>query len=748
MQIVNGHQRPSGDETLGKISKIQEQLVRNHSFSQAVRGLHALADDMPSARFKAPLEELENDYRLMCDFMMKGYKDSQRSALYERLVRRLSTLLSNMETDVKRADIPYFSAMTGVGRSVELDSTSIEQHLVKHVQDVAMLSLDDDNSKDAHSNTLYDAHFSYMRNLFNAVILSYQWSGEQAQALSKLIVSPTIDVTDAQTLVAAITMAALNTPDPQKVIALIETYVAAEDEWVRQRALVGWTFAITQADYELFPEVERRIAILLDDEAVRNEILQLQKQVIFCQNATRDQETLRKDILPTIMKNQELEMTRFGIKEKEEDPMEDILHPDADEKKMEQLEESFRKISDMQKNGADIYFGGFSQMKRFSFFYTLSNWFTPFYMDHPQLRHLSPHLRHSGFMRSLMSKGPFCDSDKYSFALAMSSVYAKLPENIQAMMERGELQGGLTEGEGTTRTRAFARRSYLQDLYRFFKLCDDRNKFANPFDDSNCKLMLATPTLRKKMLAEVRNLEVFLLKQKKYKALSDLLATHFDQDNWDDLRMQALVASHFKEYGRAEQAYRRMVTRASGDEMALRGLAQACFHQGKYAEAALNYAALQELQPDSRSYALYLAISQINNGEAEKALKQLFKLNYNAPDDLDVKRALAWAELWMKNLSQAHKLYADILSEENRVEADLLNAGYCNFFEGAVEQSVQLIADGLEKKRKQKGQEHCVEEQIKLDKALFDRYGIPEADRMILADLVSRVWQLSGQVDS
>lgn len=738
MQIVNGHQRPNGVETLSKISKIQEGLAKYQSFSKAAQGVRALADDMPSAQFKGQLEELENDYHLMCDFMMKGYMDSQRPVLYKRLVRSLSTLLGNMETEVKRVDIPYFSAMASSVRSMELDGASIEQHLVKHVQDVALLFLDDDCSREAHSNALYDAHFSYMRNLFNAIILSYQWSEQQAQALSKLLVSPMIDVTDAQMLVSAITMATLNTPDPQKVIALIETYVAAEDEWVRQRALVGWVFAIEQADYKLFPEVEERIDVMMNDEAVRNEILQLQKQVIFCQNATQDQETLRKDILPTIMKNQEFEMTRFGIKEKEEGPMEDILHPDADEKNMEQLEEGFRKISDMQKKGADIYFGGFSQMKRFSFFYTLSNWFTPFYMKHPQLRHLSPQLRNSGFMRNLMSKGPFCDSDKYSFALAMSSVFANLPENIQAMMERGELQGGMPEGTGAIYSRAFARRSYLQDLYRFFKLCDDRNKFANPFDDGKDKLMLGIPALRRKMLAEVRNLEVFLLKQKKYKALSDLLATHFDEDNLEDLRMQALVASHVKEYGRAEQAYRRMITRAPDDEQALRGLAQACFHQGKYADAESHYTALLQLQPNSRSYALYLAISQINNGKAEEAVKLLFKLNYNAPEDLNVKRALAWAELWMKNLTQAHKLYADILHDEKRVTADLLNAGYCNFFEGAVQQSVQLIADGLEDKRKQKGQDNCVEEQIQHDKALFDRYEIPEADRMILADLVKQ----------
>ena len=86
---------------------------------------------------------------------------------------------------------------------------------------------------------------------------------------------------------------------------------------------------------------------------------------------------------------------------------------------MEELEASFQKISDMQKRGADIYFGGFSHMKRFSFFYTLCNWFMPFYTEHPQLQHLTQGLLQSNFIKQLMLHGPFCDSDKYSFTLGV-----------------------------------------------------------------------------------------------------------------------------------------------------------------------------------------------------------------------------------------------------------------------------------------------------------------------------------------
>lgn len=483
MQTVNDQQQKDGVELIQQIANLHGQLVESHDFAQALQGIRLLQDKVPGAFSSEALEEFENDYRLMADFMLKGFKDPQRNALYGRLVRGMSSLLRNMEVEVERKYDPFFSPLVRLTASTKLDPTGIEQKLVKHVQDVAMLSLDEEQVRQQRSKELYEAHFNFMRNLFNAIVVSSQWNADMAHDMARLLSSPTIDAMDALTLVSAITMATLNVPDPQKAIALTEVFSLADDEAIRQRALVGWVFAVGNDGFALFPEVGERVADLLAKPEVRKEVLQLQKQVVFCQNAARDQETLRNDIMPNIMKNQNFEVSRFGIKEKEEDPMMDILHPD-DDRKMEELEASFQKISDMQKRGADIYFGGFSHMKRFSFFYTLCNWFMPFYTEHPQLQHLTQGLLQSNFIKQLMLHGPFCDSDKYSFTLGVSSVFSSLPESLRNMMEQGELQSGMPEGNGP-QGKAYIRRKYLQDLYRFAMLNDGRKRFANPFDENH-----------------------------------------------------------------------------------------------------------------------------------------------------------------------------------------------------------------------------------------------------------------------
>ena len=95
-------------------------------------------------------------------------------------------------------------------------------------------------------------------------------------------------------------------------------------------------------------------------------------------------------------------------------------------------------MAEMQRNGSDIYFGGFKQMKRYPFFYTLSNWFCPFYQEHPGLSNTTSKLKNSKFLDILQKNGPFCDSDKFSFALALATVVDKIPENMRSALNEKE----------------------------------------------------------------------------------------------------------------------------------------------------------------------------------------------------------------------------------------------------------------------------------------------------------------------
>lgn len=160
--------------------------------------------------------------------------------------------------------------------------------------------------------------------------------------------SPTVDTIDAQLLVSALTLATMNNMDVNKFEILVHLYLNSTDEKVRQRALVGWVFALSSRT-RLLPKMKNIVAKALEDESVVNELADLQKQIIYCMNAEQDTDTIRRNIMPELMKNNNLKITRFGITEKDEDPMADVFDPGASERAMEKMEESFQKMMNMQK---------------------------------------------------------------------------------------------------------------------------------------------------------------------------------------------------------------------------------------------------------------------------------------------------------------------------------------------------------------------------------------------------------------
>lgn len=83
------------------------------------------------------------------------------------------------------------------------------------------------------------------------------------------------------------------------------------------------------------------------------------------------------------------------------------------------------------------------------------------------------------FLNVMVEKGPFCNSDKYSFVFAFQQVINQIPQNMREMLERGEAtvnELAIEELESP----AYIRRTYLQDLYRFFRLFPMRATFVNP----------------------------------------------------------------------------------------------------------------------------------------------------------------------------------------------------------------------------------------------------------------------------
>ena len=687
------------------------------------------------------LISLRDDYRLMADYWQRGFSDPQREQVYDQLLRRMYVLTANMISNWQLTDSPFMKNLHLRPRKNRKDwsMSSVRAAMEDFVGSVAMLQLEKNGNS---SKELHQQHWQLMNDLFDYIVTSRQWRQQLADIFLDMLLSPTLSSIDQQMVVSAIMLSALQTFCPQKFRVLAEVYRQSTDERVRQRALVGWVFAACCSDsraWRLFTDVGDTIASLCEDEQTRSELAELQMQLIYCTEADADTHTIQKEILPDIMNGSNIKMTRQGLVEMDEDGLDDILHPEAAEENMERMEKSMHRMVDMQRQGADIYFGGFSQMKRFAFFSQLSNWFVPFYSQHPDISEIWNNTRGKKFLKAITRMGAFCDSDKYSFVLAFNQVLDRLPQSMLKLIEEGEATAIPMGGEVSEEQQEappFMRRLYLQDIYRFYRLFTTRSEFFNPFAHTVffSHPLLAVPALSSQSLSVAR----FLLKRHRYAEAVSVLANISEQQR--DFQYYMMMGTALQHEPLPSQSsplicYRQALQLQPDNERAKAALARALFASQEYEEALEHYNALLEQQPEHRSYQLNAAVCLINLQRSDEALKMLYKLNYLYPDDLSVNRVLAWALTLSGKYEQAEKLFSQLLAEEKPQPADMLNYGYCLWLSGNIEKAIGMFRqfietqgdDGIDiEKEFMHGSEH----------ELLLQHGITDTDIRLMLDAI------------
>lgn len=710
--------------------------LMDRRLSNAIEVLEQLYVQRPSLMGHSEFEAIKTDYQLMVDYMGRGFSDSHRESLYSTLLQRLYRVAADLEISWRCKNV---SAYVNSFRVIDHLNTShdfVRTVLESFVSDIAMLSLQPEEMREQKSTELYDRHQSFINRLFSALWTSCQWTDDDCKFYTELLLSPTVVSTDQQVIVSAISLGAMNQFDINKFKTLVNVYQKATDEHVRQRALVGWVLAVFEG-MDIFPEQDAMIRELCENPAITRELLTLQIQFFYSKDAEKDNDKIQRDIMPDIMRNSNLTIGRLGIMEKEEDAIESILHQDADEKRMEQLEEKVRKMMDMQKQGSDIYFGGFSQMKRFPFFNDMVNWFTPFYLNHPALRSVINKLGDTKFLNTLMERSNFCESDRYSFAFALEQIINQLPADIKDAIGSDAMLGPLAESDDTEDAISI-RRTYLQDLYRFFRLYHTANDFINPFEDNGRGDFVADTfffTYKSFMgtgLDDVKlRLASHLYKHQQMTELAELLTTFQSADP----RYAILMGYTNINMGKAEFAYQFFdyaLKTEPDNQWALKGKARAALDAEDYKTAEEVYTELLKLEPGHKNYTMNRCVALLKLGRTSEVREELFRLDYQYPEDMNVKRVLAWAMLSDNSLDKASQLY-DTLLASTPAHEDYLNAGYCQWAMGNVQRAVELFREWIVKSGKSREQ---LLEEFRSDADTLEMYGISETDCFLMLSLV------------
>ncbi len=689
------------------------------------------------------LQDIRADYRLMVDYWRKGVNDPQRDKLYNNLLKRLFVLVQNVMLHDHIRNSTFLSQAYARPRNVRNDWTvsSLKDDLESFVSSAALLSLEPEHIRQQKTKELYSSHQRLMNDLFDYIWTSRQWKDSLADAFLEILLSPTIDSTDQQFIVSAIMLSTINVFDYNKLRVLVSVYEQTTSEHLRQRALVGWALSLESYPVRLYPELPKMVSRLLGNERCRNELVELQMQVVYCAMADKDSDKIKNEIMPDLIEGERY-MRNKGMIAPDEDNLDEILHPDVSETTIDRMEQSMRRLSDMQRQGADVYFAGFSQMKRFPFFNTLSNWFLPFYPEHPDVIEKWNNKRGSKALQMLTKVGAFCDSDRYSLVMAFDQIIGQMPKEMLDLVEKGEAVPMPMGGEvpiDEQEKPAYFRRQYLQSLYRFFKLFPQRSEFENPFDYEH-RILFDNPLLQVPSMLKGRMEVAKFLAKRQLPHLAVEVLSSVDEEQRDVnfcVLMGSLLAKSSKHSTWLLESspltyYRQALKLEPHNRRALMGYARELFADKNYKGAMEAYKELLGMDEDNEALQLNIAVCQVNLQQYEEAFKVLYKLNYLHPDDNHVNRALAWTLTLSEKYEQAGKLFDKLLSQEKRDPTDLLNYGYCQWFQNDVVTAVSLMRQFL---NEQKDDHFSIEDEfMNTEHELLKSKGITDVEIRLMLD--------------
>ena len=185
----------------------------------------------------------------------------------------------------------------------------------------------------------------------------------------------------------------------------------------------------------------------------------------------------------------------------------------------------------------------------------------------------------------------------------------------------------------------------------------------------------------------------------------------------------------------ATDCFRHAIEMRPDNEQALSGYARSSFRYHNY-EAALNaYNHLIDLKPGHRGYMLNAAICLANMERADEALKLLYRLDYEQPDDMKVKRVLAWVQTTSGRYDQANKNYDQLMAVESPLAVDMLNYGYCLWFQGQISEAINHFRQFL--LSSPDGEYDMEKEFMQSEHAILAAHNISDLEIQLMLDALS-----------
>ena len=656
------------------------QDIYSGRIKSALDALGALLRNVNRADYLFELENISENYQTLLNYAFEGTRDPGR----KEILKKISASVLALADEIKDVLTLKYFPQKNMERAILLrfmgdDPQAVSERLEEFLSEKNLQGMLKETG-----NVSFTA--KPIENIFRMIWLTHKMKDTSVEKIRQIAHSVIIEIPEKCLVVSALTISLLDYFDPNKILLLME-FVGEHEIEVYQRALTGLALVLVMYNNRIsfYPEVMIRLDEFSQDEGIQQDMEALLLQLLMAKETETIVKAFEEEVLPDMKKM----MPKFEDKLQLDNIFgeEDLEGKNPDWKDMIDevpgLFERIEKFTRMQMEGGDVFLSTFSQLKRFDFFTRMSNWFVPFYADHPDLKsNVSD--EENFFSRLLEGLGRafyLCNSDKYSFALNFNSVPRQqrsmimtyFEAELEQMKEFAAEEKILDPNEVTNAIFI----QYIQDLYRFFKLYPFHFEFNDIFKD---KIRFPELWFYKTFFERdnfTARLASFYFDKSHYPEAIEL-NKYMIQKNGPKGEYYEKIGYSYQKSGKFSDAiefYKKAELFDSDHLWILKKLGWCSMKLKDYPNAIKYFEGCQQIQPNDLILPAQIGQCHLNLKNFEEALTSYIKVLYFQPDNLKVLRPIAYCQFVLGRLNAAEESYNKILQGDSG-PFDLMNAGH------------------------------------------------------------------------
>lgn len=640
-------------------------LLKGEQLFDAINSMRLLASESCDWVLRSEFENIENNYKLMLRCMRQNMTDPQRGHMYTEMLQKAQTLNDRLYRAVNILNNNDIYCQ--IIRELRKESyTSSLSTLIEWAESI---------SKDPKSEELLNT------KIFNFLWTSDIWKQNERYLTLQLLDTNIFKEDTAAIVISAVTLALTEMYDPQKLLFLMEAY-SNPSPVISMRAIIGIVITCIMHDNRIMhnPEINSHLLFLNEEPHFKQDIQHIQLQLLQSRETEKINKFMHEELIPEMLKNPLLKKDKTGL---DTIQFEESLNPEWKKwAESKQVKKKINTINELYFKGADIHMASFSNMKNFPFFRNICHWFLPFGFSHLSKEDHRFEQESEFLWGKSIEYGEFCDSDKYSICLLLTSLskeesYRELSKQMSSL--GNELKEHFEELHHTLNLRENISKRYIQDLYRFFKLFPRKHEFNDIFEEEinlqYCVTML--PVVEQPEIIRETALSLFDLKHYEEAEIMFCSLNDFQDLTFEEYQQFGFCLQQLQRYEEAIIEYEKADLIQSDNLWTITHLAQ-CYALDNHPEKAIEYYKRAELlAPNDLQIPLQTGNLLAKQGEYEEAFKRFFKVHYLDEHSVVVWRAIAWYSLLAGKMEQAERFYRMI--EERNIssnETDLLNIGH------------------------------------------------------------------------